>query len=174
MSFDRFKESIAQVVRALVGPVDYFALYPCKVVKQRTDYTLDLKPDSARVAAPVQVPIRTIPGIRVKVSAGARVLLGFEGGSPSAPYAQLFEYDGAVVKIEIDAAEVVFNGGIKKVARDTDPVNVGVITGSVPLPSPATPTPVTFIYTPFGGAPITSVTIPLEGKITDGASGVKA
>lgn len=173
MNFDRFKDSIAQVVKALLQPVDYFAMYPCKVVKQRADYTLDLKPDSSRVAAPVQVPIRTIPGIRVKVNTGARVLLGFEGGSPSAPYAQLFEYDGQAVKLEIDAAEIVLNGGSLKVARDTDPVKIGVLTGIVPLPSPATPTLVEFTLLPVGTPPPPGSAV-LDGTITDGAEGVKA
>lgn len=172
-NFDRFKDSIAQVVQALIKPVDYFALYPCKVVKQRADYTLDLKPDSARVAAPVQVPIRTIPGIRVKVNPGDRVLLGFEGGSPSAPYAQLFEYGGSVVKIEIDAQEIVLNGGVKKVARDTDPVSIGVLTGVVPLPTPTPGTPVVFTLLPTGTLPPPGAAV-LDGAITDGASGVKA
>lgn len=111
-NFDRFKGSIAQVVKMLLGPIDYYGLYPCKVVKQRADYTLDLKPDNPRIAAPVQVPIRTIPGIRVKVEAGTRVLLGFEGASPSAPYAMLFEHSGATIEIQLEASKVYLGSTI--------------------------------------------------------------
>jgi hypothetical protein len=173
MTLDRLKESIAQVVRALLPPFDYvYALQPSKVIKQDADYTLQIRPDNPALPDLVGVPVRTgIPGVRATVAPGARVLLGFENGDPRRPVAHLWE-SASVTKLEIDATQIVLNGGTAKVARENDPINAGTVTALGVAPG----APIVFIYTPAGGgAPVSSSTLTLSGgKITAGANGVKA
>jgi len=92
MSLDALKESFAAVVKALT-PVDYFAYYPAKVVKQNADdLTLDVQPDDTRIPGMERVPIRFgTPQTTAKVQAGARVLVGFAGGNPKLPIATVWE-----------------------------------------------------------------------------------
>ena len=105
-------DALRRIVEGLVGPrLDHLALYPCTVVAQRSDKTLDLQPDDARVPPCGGVPIRHgLPGVTVTVPAGGRVLLGYAGGNPALPYATLWE-SGTVTAISI-------NGSTTKAARD--------------------------------------------------------
>jgi len=82
-----FSETFRALVRRYV-PVDYLALHPATVRSQATDGTIEVEPDNPRIPAVAGVPIRApFPDTTIKVAAGARVLLGFEGGSPKARYA---------------------------------------------------------------------------------------
>ena len=113
----RILDGLARIVATLTRRVDYLALYPCRVVQQRADGTLDLHAEDSRVGAPASVPYRTMPGLSFEVTAGARVLLGFEGGNPARPVALLWELgDATVVKV---------NGGTTGVARNGDDVAAG-------------------------------------------------
>lgn len=112
-----FGPALARFIRAVVGPVDYFAQYPAKVLAQNGDGTLELQPDSARVPALSAVPMRGLPGVVAKVKPGARVLVGFENGSPDAPVALLAESSGllqltitADVKVTVSAPLVELGG----------------------------------------------------------------
>lgn len=94
--FDRIKAGLVQLIEGQTRRIDYLALYPCRVVAQNADGTLELQPDSAAVPSLSKVPIRLgVPGVKVKVAAGCRVLLGFEGGDAQRPAAFLWEYSGA-------------------------------------------------------------------------------
>lgn len=137
----RILEGLSRLVAALTRRVDHLALYPCTVVAQRADGTLDLRAEDARIGSPASIPYRTLRGLSVSVPAGARVLLGFEGGDPARPYAALWELgDATVIKV---------NGGDVKVARDGDDVsasaamvtwmaavNARLAGGPTPPPSP--------------------------------------
>jgi hypothetical protein len=172
MNFDRLKEAFAKLVRELTAHVDYHALYPCSVAKQDENGNLDLQPENPRMAAPTGVPIRLgIPGAKVEVQPGARVLLGFENGDPRSPVALLWD-TASVLKLELNATEIVLNGGTKKVAREDDSVNAGTVSALGVAPG----APILFIYTPVGGAPqpANAALLLSGGKITDGAAGVKA
>lgn len=111
------RESLEAIIEALIGRrLDYHALYPCTVASQASDGTLDLLPDDARIRGTGTSGIKIrhgLPGTTVEVGAGTRVLMGFEAGDPSRPYAALWEA-GDVDGIDIaDAvAEVLRNGEI--------------------------------------------------------------
>jgi hypothetical protein len=107
MQLDRLKEALVGVVESILVEladrrIDYRALYPGKVVKQASDGTLEVRPDDERLGSSItKVPIRTpAPDVVITVSSGARVLVGFEAGKPSEPYASLWQ-SGAIVSIAI-------------------------------------------------------------------------
>ena len=93
-------KGFADIVRGLfgyyvAGPVDYLALYPGKVVAQSADKTrCDVQLDSERMPSPSNVPLRVgLPGTvtTLDLSSPVRVLVGWECGDPSKPYAHLWE-----------------------------------------------------------------------------------
>lgn len=154
MSADAILDSLRRIVTAFVGTrLDHLALYPAVVRQQRTDGTLDLHPEDARVPSCQGVPIRLgLPGVTVTVAVGARVLLGYENGNPARPVATLWE-SGTVTLLEIDATMVRVNGGSLKVARATDAVTAhanmttwmgGVNTSLTSVGAASVPLPVLF------------------------------
>lgn len=106
----RLVDAVSRLVAALTRRLDYACLYPSTVITQRDDGTLDLHPDDARVPDCRGVPIRGLPGVRVTVPAGARVLLTYEGASPLRPVATLWEADAAT--------QISVNGGTHRAARE--------------------------------------------------------
>jgi len=111
----RLLAAIEAVVARALRRVDYFARYEARVVAQRADGTLDVVPDDTRVPSAQAVPYRTLPGLTYEVQPGARVLLGYVGGLPSAPFVDLWPSDTAAVVVRI-------NGGTAKAARNGDGV----------------------------------------------------
>lgn len=109
-------DALRRLVDGWVSPrLDRLALYPARVVSQAADGTLDLVPDDPRIPPCTGVPVRLgLPGARATVPAGERVLLGYEGADPAAPYAALWTA-GAVTVLTI-------NSGAVKVARDGEAV----------------------------------------------------
>lgn len=92
MDLDGLKGIIRAMVRKEVARLDYLALYPAKVLADHGNNTYDLEPFDVRLPKLVKVPLaQPIPGITIKVAAGARVLLGFTSGNPSAPRVTLWE-----------------------------------------------------------------------------------
>jgi len=146
-------DSIAAVLgrwadRTIGRRLDYLALYPATVVTQAADGTLQLVPDDSRIKGYGMFPIRIrhgLPGIDVKVVDGARVLVGFEAGDPTRPYATLWETGGldeltvtATTKITVSAPEIDLDvattlrlaGGSQPIARVGDSTaSGGAITG---------------------------------------------
>lgn len=108
----------ALVVRILGPRLDYLARYPARVVSQRADGTLDLVPDDARVPSCAGVPYRSLPGVALSVPAGARVLLGYAGGDPARPFAELWE-PGDVTRLTVA-------GGTHAAAREGHAVTVTI------------------------------------------------
>lgn len=174
----RILDGLARLVAHLTRRVDHLALYPCTVVQQRADGTLDLRAEDSRIGSPASIPYRTLRGLSVQVAPGARVLLGFEGGDPARPVALLWELGAATV--------VRVNGGDVKVARDGDATTDGSISAMTTPPAGTPPlTNLILAYTPPGGLPQTltiaglppTVTVTgswsLAGEITEGTSALK-
>lgn len=111
--------SLERFIRWVMRDTKYHALYPCTVEGQAADGTLDLTPDDAAIrgTGTQNVKIRHgLPGVRVKVKQGARILLGFEAGDPKRPFASLWE-PGAIEEISVD-------GGTQPVSRAGDACTV--------------------------------------------------
>lgn len=112
-------DSLTAIVQALMRPARYYAQHPAAVLSQHDDDTVDVLPDDATLRGNglSNVPIRHgLPGVRVRVVAGSRVLLGFEGGDPARPYVSL--WDAASVE------KILFNGGTAGLARIGDLVTI--------------------------------------------------
>lgn len=143
--------ALDRLLSRLTRRVDYTALWPARVVAQQGN-SLDLVPDSPRVAPCQGVPYRTLRGLSVDVSAGARVLLGYEGGDPSQPYALAWELGSATA--------VRVNGGSTRAAREGDSVSVTLPIGA--LIPPASP-----------GGPLPAAPLTLTGTITSGTTALR-
>jgi len=101
---------LERYVRWVTRDQIYLGTYTAKVVRQAADGTLDLLPEDSRLRGTglQSVPIlHGLPGCIVRVPNGERVLLAFDGGDPSKPYASLW-HEGQVTSIEL--------GGTLKVA----------------------------------------------------------
>lgn len=147
------------------GQIDFSREYPCKVVTQNPDGTLQLLPDDdvMRSRGINHVPIHTgLPGFKVKVKNGARCTLTFAAGDPTRPRVFSWEFDADAV----ESVEMVAGGRSAPLARLGDPVKVFVapgvpipITGAIGIPPAAVPiAPGTFI----------AITSPLVGVIDGG------
>ena len=103
---DRAKEGLLAFVRQAFPLIDYLALYPAQIRTQNADGTLELTPDDARISGLSKVVIRHgLPGVAVKVNAGARCLVGFENGDPQKPVATLWEV-GSIDKLYLGTSNV--------------------------------------------------------------------
>jgi hypothetical protein len=108
---DRLKSGLLAMVRSAFPQIDFLASYPARVVEQNADGSLELIPDDTRISGLSNVPIRYgVPGVKATVAPGARVLLGFAGGDPAKPQAELWE-SATLLKLEVLGAEVVVGTG---------------------------------------------------------------
>lgn len=166
---DPVRAAIRRVVADEIAAVRYHALWPATVIAQSAStLALDVRPDATGIVPPmVDVPLLAhAPGVAVKVSAGARVLIGWREGDPRKPYAMAFENDRARL------TEIAFDGGTKGVARIDDTVDGGTLYLTV---NPSTGAVTAVVHVPPGGTPVPgAVAVPLSGKITTGAAKVKA
>lgn len=157
----------ATVERALL------ALYPAIVRLQNIDtgaVSVEPQPDEPeadRTIPPiVEVPvIAPFPGARVLFPLSAirartvRVLVGFEGGDPSRPYALPWALSGTTPnRIEINAASVIALGGdAKGVAREGDSVRITIPALALSLPvamgAASNPSPLEFTGTITSASP---------------------
>jgi len=184
---DRFKRGLVAVIGAVVDKkIDALAMYPAKVVQQNADGQLECVTEDDRIGSIGPLPIRLgLPGAKVKIKSGARVLLGFENGDTRAPYAALWdtaELDElellADTSFKVTAGQVELTPGGLPAARQGDMVGIG---GGIPAAPNCT-------IALFSGGPIVAGALmpayigagpplppvmPLYGLITSGNPGVK-
>lgn len=108
MSSDRARAIIDALTADVRRQLVYLSLYPAKVVSQNADFTLEVRPDAAVLPGLSKVPLRHgLPGVRVLVPAGARLLIGFDEGDPSRPYAALWEADAPATELRLGSQDAV-------------------------------------------------------------------
>lgn len=110
--------AIQALIRQEVAPLDFYAFYDAKIVKQSTDgTTVDLQPSDPRLPGLSNVRLRNgVAGTVCKVAAGAFVSLGWDNGDPTKPYAQTWGGGESVTEIN-------FADGTKGAARVDDPLS---------------------------------------------------
>lgn len=112
---NRLLAAVEAIVARATRRLDFCAFYPGRVVAQDGDGgPLDVELDDQRFALPRGISYRTLPGVSLTVPAGTRVLVGFEGGDPSKPFASLWELG--------DVTKLVLGGGSQRAAREGDGV----------------------------------------------------
>ena len=106
---DRIMQSIEMLVRRATRRIDYTILYPCTVLADHGDMTLDLQPDNTALPALTRIALWVgVPGLQVQVKSGAKVLLGFRDARPDQPYAALFGAGGlSTLTLSLDGPMVV-------------------------------------------------------------------
>ncbi len=178
-TLDRLKrELLAFIERATVGQ-RFHRLYPGRVVSQ-TGNVVDVVLDDPTMVVPPVALRHGLPGWHVEVPAGTRVMVGFEGGDPSQPFAALWEPGNATLNR--------FNGGSRRIARVDDTTANGSLTvAAVPVPGVPPTSSLVITYTPPSGPPtvMTVLGLPpgvtvvggpasLVGTITSGKEGLEA
>jgi hypothetical protein len=140
---DVLRANLERFVRRVTQRIDYQAFYPCRVVSQNGDGTLELKPDLDRKLPGLsKVPIRYgIPGVTVKVNSGARVHVSYANGDPAKPFAAIWESEAlkevnvtASVMAHVTAPVIKLNEGTRPLARVGD----SVVVATMPPGSPST------------------------------------
>ncbi len=154
--------------------IDFSREYPCKVVLQNPDKTLQLLPDDEvmRSRGLDHVPIRYgIPGIVATVAPGARCHLAFAAGDPQRPFVCSWEYDPDKVTLNS-----IFDGS-QSLGRVGDLVQSGgpgTVVTLMPLTFVGAPpnnaiTPGMPCFISFSAVPPTPlVAAPLYGAIASG------
>lgn len=139
---DRLRSALTAIVRSVLPRVEYLGYFPARVLADHGDMTLDLEPDDPKLPKLVKVPLRPgLPGIKVEVLPGARVLVAFEGGDLTRPAAHLWEIGSlkaltieATVEVTVKAPLVKLADGGLPVARVGDAVVAGGMAGTITGP----------------------------------------
>jgi hypothetical protein len=149
---------LADIIRGVMRGVDYHALYPAKVISQNSDDgSLELTPQSSKLAGMSRVPIRTgVPGMKVKVAAGGVVLVGFENGNPQSPVATLWDVT-TCTELDLNGTIIKLNGGGTPVAKEGSITSGHTHTGTAG-PYPVTLAPATDTIATGAGSP--SIKVP--------------
>lgn len=101
----------------------------------------------------------------IKAAANGRITIRSKGGA-----VVVLDENGQITIDANNSQDVIVNGGSLKVARDTDPVNLGTwdITTAVVLGTPVV-TAITCVQPDGAVKPLTKFGVPLTGKIAGGA-----
>jgi hypothetical protein len=86
----------------------YASMYRAKVLAQTDDTDLvDVRPEDPRLPDMMKIPLRHgVPGLRVKVTLGSYLLIGWDDGRPHQPFAALWNRDTHVEKISLVADDI--------------------------------------------------------------------
>lgn len=99
---DRARAALGAAVQDEARAMAYGFCYPCTVLKDWGDMTLDLQPDDSELLPALEkISLRLgLPGVRIKLKAGARVWLAFDNAEADKPLCYLFE-TGQIEKFEM-------------------------------------------------------------------------
>lgn len=120
------KQAFADLVGSFFPQIDYLAFYPGTLKAMSTDKTkVDVDPDNKKILPGVgSIRLKLgMPGATVDVepTPGSRVLIGFEEGDPSKPYALLWEQGEHVNHTTFTADKITLNAsGAQPSARKGD------------------------------------------------------
>jgi hypothetical protein len=115
-------DRLLQLLDRRLASTRFQRLFPAKVVKQNDDLTLELVLDDAVAPGLSNVPMRTFaPSLQVKIAAGSRCAVAFEGGDPQQPVATLFEM-GSLIELGLFATKVVLKADVVLLGDGTTPV----------------------------------------------------
>ena len=133
--------------RVVVPSRLYQVAHGATVRAQRADGSLDVRPDDARLPDLLAVPaVCGLPGVKLTLDAGERVVVAFEAGTPTGARVVGFEQDRSAAK---------------PAARQGDAVSLGYLVGTAP-PGGG---PVTFV---LSSSPLPN-SVQLVGEITGGS-----
>lgn len=150
------------LTKALSGKqqeIDFSREYPCKVVTQNPDGTVQVLPDDAIMRSGgldhVMI-VYGLPGFSAKLKNGARCHLFFAAGDPQRPRVRDWESDPD----SVESIECLAGGRSAAVARLGDPCTFYV--------TPAVPIPITGTLSgaPFVG--VMTITTPMYGAVNGG------
>lgn len=159
-----FSDVMRAIVQRHAPDVDALKLMSGVIVCQHADDTVDIKLDLTNLYGRdlVNVPIVSIPGLRIRVLKGARCRVFWENGDRTQPRAGLLDHRG------LDSIE--FDNGTAAVARVGDTVDCGTLYLTIGGGGAVT----AIAHSPPGGPVLVGVPVSLSGAITSGAAKVRA
>lgn len=100
--------TIEKAIKGLAPDVDPYGHYPCTVLSQSSDLkTVDVSTSHPKISGMTKVRFSVgLPGCKVKISRGAKVLVGFEGGDRQRPFVSFFS-DADIAEITLKASSKV-------------------------------------------------------------------
>jgi hypothetical protein len=149
VELDRLTDSIRTILDALLGrKLDYLARYPVRVVAQDVAGRVDVVPDDPRIPGMSGLPLYTgIPGVTIdlrdaltgEIPGEVRALVGFTGGDPTRPFAEVWGIGIAsqivlrtTSKVTLEAKELRLGStALRGVARLGDTVQAGPYAGVI-------------------------------------------
>lgn len=172
---------LERVLQGVRREIDFSRSYPCRVVSQRADGSLELLPDDELLKGRGLDKIAIHSGLpaTVKVSPNARCDVAFSAGDPARPYVHGWESPSAL--------EIALGGGALSVGRQGDVVtlfldHIALNLIAMALTNPAiggfavaAPAPQPVLYIPAAINPATlPVAIQAYGVISSGSPVVKS
>lgn len=172
MIANRATNDLLTLARSAFPDVDFFVLYGAKVEScDEANKTVDVTPADTRIPSMSKIPLRFgVPGVVADVAAGSRVLVGWDGGDPSLPFAMTFSSDSSS-EVKVTADAIKLNNGTNGAVRIGDHGAGGTLTLTVGGGATLAWTykdPDNVETAGASGSPIT-----LKTKATEGSSTVK-
>lgn len=108
----RLMDAFLAVTRASDPRREYRAWYRGTVKFQAADAeTVDVVPDDLRMPAMGGIPLRSgIAGGKVRIAMGSHLMLGFESGDPSRPFAALWDGGTTTLQVTLVANKIELGG----------------------------------------------------------------
>jgi hypothetical protein len=170
--------ALSKALRGKQQEIDFSREYPCKVVTQNPDGTLQLLPDDEimRASGLDKVPIiYGTPGQKALVANGARCHLKFAAGDPSRPFVSGWEYDPekvTVISVLDGARSFARVGDLIQAAGPGTVVSLWPVPPAIPAPPNAAITAGMPCFISFSAVPLTLATVataaPLFGAVAGG------